>query len=386
MAVSSLTDRRGAVQVKIVRVETFPLFYPLTQPYGDANGMKHYRSCFLFRIVTESGVTGWGECADWLPTLKKGFEERIVPYLIGKSTADRAKLVHHIKKWHRRAAAGVSMALTEIAATSAGVSICDLWGGAWRRAIPVYASFQSYSDQADWVKHSANLVEKAMGKGFTRLKVKVGGKTFAEDRQHIQQLQEAIAGEGQLIIDSNQSYDLATARRWERDFSKWANLLWFEEPLPLDRVSDYKQLRSSLSVAVAGGENLKSTAEFLPLLREGAVDIIQPDIAHEDGIDGYRHTLQLSRDFGLRASPHTFDGALSRVYILFAQACLPPWSKMDGEDIEPVEWDLMDNPLTSFLPIRPAEGRAVIPTGTGIGVEVDQDVLKKYVWDGSTYH
>lgn len=371
--------------MKIVSVETFPLFYPLTQPYGDANGYKNYRSSFLFRITTQSGFTGWGECIDWLPTLKKGFEERIIPFLIGKQASNRTQLVYHIKKWHERSAAGVSMALTEIAAKSAGLSICDLWGGRWRDVVPVYASFQSYTDQVDWIKHSVNLVEQVAEQGFSQIKVKIGGRTFGEDQQHIQQIQNVITGRCQLILDANQSYDLATACRWERHFLEWTNLLWLEEPLPMNLVSDYKQLRSSLSVAVAGGENLKSAVEFLPIIREGAIDIIQPDIAHEDGIDGYRHTLQLSRDFGLRASPHTFDGALSRLYVLFAQACLPPWSKMIGDDIEPVEWDVMDNPFTSILPIQPVKGQISVPMGVGIGVELDQEVLKKHLWDGATY-
>lgn len=371
--------------MEITSVETFPLYYPLSQPYGDANGYKEYRTVFLFRITTQSGISGWGECTDWLPTLKTGFDTRIIPYLIGKQATDRLQIVQYIKKWHQRIAAGVDMALTEITAKYANLSVCDLWGGKRRETVPVYASFQSYSDQVDWIKHSTNLVERAVGQGYGQLKVKVGGRPFQQDSEHILRIQGMLQGQSQLILDANQSYDLATARRWERLFSSWTNLLWFEEPLPMSQVTEYKQLRTSLSTAVAGGENLKSAAEFLPLLSGGAIDIIQPDIAHEDGIDGFRHTLQLSRDFGIRVSPHTFDGALSRLYTLFAQACLPLWSKMEGEDIEPVEWDVMDNPFTQIVPLSPVKGQVSIPTGVGIGVELDEKIMRRYLWDGAVY-
>jgi D-galactarolactone cycloisomerase len=371
--------------LKIVSVETFPLFYPLKQPYGDANGYKNYRTSFLFRITTQSGITGWGECADWLPTLKIGFEERIIPYLIGKQAADRLQLVNHIKKWHPRAAAGVSMALTEIIATFSSLSVCDLWGGRLRNALPVYASFQSYTEQGDWQEHSLHLVEQAIEHGFTSIKVKVGGKPFNEDLIHIEKIQDLLMDKCQLILDANESYDFATAREWNHSFSKWTNMLWFEEPLPMNQVMDYTLLRSCLSIPIAGGENLKSAADFLPLLREGAIDIIQPDVAHEDGIDGYRYSLQMSRIWGLRASSHAFDGALSRLYAIFAQACLPPWSKMDQQDIEPVEWDAMENPFTSITQIEPSAGAVTIPPGPGIGVEVDMQILEKYRWDGSLY-
>ena len=371
--------------MNIARIDTFPLFYPLKQPYGDANGIKHYRSCFLFRITTQSGIVGWGECVDWLPALTKGFEDRIIPYLIGKSALNRLQLVEHIRRWHQRAAAGVSMALTEIAARYSRLSICDLWGGSWRTSVPVYASLQSYSDHEGWAQRSLELVERAVNSGFNQVKVKIGGRTFKEDHTHIHKLQALLSGSCEMILDANQSYDLATASGWERFFSQWNNILWLEEPMPMNRVSDYQKLRSTLSVPIAGGENMKNTEEFLPLLRDGAIDITQPDPAHQDGIDEYRETLLISRRFGLRTSPHTFDGALSRIYAVFAQACLPPWSKMVKQDIEPVEWDVMDNPFTSFLPVQVDAGKVNLPTGVGIGVEVDEQILRRYLWDGSSY-
>ena len=126
---------KGGLQVKIQRIETYPLFYRLKEPYGDANGYKKYRTCFLIRLVTETGVEGWGECVDWLPTLVKGFEERIKPYLLGKLATDRIQLVTTIRKWHKRLAAAVSMALTEIVAKFAKLHVTDLWGGRLRNKV-----------------------------------------------------------------------------------------------------------------------------------------------------------------------------------------------------------------------------------------------------------
>lgn len=371
--------------MKIEQVETFPLLYPLSQPYGDANGYKKYRTCFLFRVTTSSGITGWGECIDWLPLLEKGFKERIIPYLIGKEATQRLQLVKTIKKWDQRAAAGVSMALTEIVATYARLNVCDLWGGRWRDQVPVYASFQSYTERDDWVKHSLSLVEKSISNGYVQLKVKIGGRAIEEDQAHIQALQDLVEGKAWLALDGNESYDLGTTRQWEGLLTKWDNLLWLEEPMPLDHVKDYKLLRASLAIPLAGGENLKSAAKFLPLLREGGLDIVQPDVMHQDGIDGYRDTLQLSRHFGLRCSPHAFDGILSRVYAIFAQACLSPWSKMDDHNIEPVEWDVMENPFTELLSIKPSGGYVSVPKGIGIGLEFNMEQIQGLLWDGSIY-
>jgi D-galactarolactone cycloisomerase len=369
----------------IKKVETFPLLHKLTLPYGDANGYKRYRTCFLIRITTQSGIEGWGECIDWLPMLEKGFQERIIPYLIGKHASNRAKIVNKIKNWNHRAASCVSMALTEIIAKHANLSVCDLWGGKWHETIPVYASFQSYIEDESWVQNSLQLVTKAVNDGYSMIKVKIGGKPLQEDQAHIIALQQTLAQNIRIALDANQSYDVSTVCLWERLFAGWPNILWLEEPIPPKYVTECKLLRSKLSVPIAGGENLLGAEQFLPLLQSGAIDIIQPDIMHEEGVDDYRNTLQLARMHGIRVSPHTYDGALTRLYTLLAQACLPPWSKMKEDEIEPVEWDVMENPFTSLIHLVPQKGRVTIPNGIGIGVELDKEIIKKYRWDGLSY-
>jgi D-galactarolactone cycloisomerase len=372
-------------QMNIKQIETFPLFYRLKKPYGDANGYKSYRSCFLFRILTDSGLEGWGECVDWLPTLEKGFREKIVPFLLGKKATDRAALVSTISKWNGRIAAGVSMALTEIVAKHAGLSIPELWGGRRRREIPVYASFQSYTEGGDWIRHSLSIVEKAIADGFRMAKVKVGGKTLNEDVRHISSLMQMINGQAQIAIDANQSYDIGSALTWNSLFAKFDNWLWFEEALPLDQPKAYAIFRARCAIPVAGGENIEKPLQFTTLMREGSLDIIQPDPMHMKGIDTYRDTLQIARYHRIRVSPHAYDGILSRVYALFAQSCLPAWSKMAGDEIEPVEWDVMENPFTSLLPLQPMNGMVTLPGGIGLGMKIDPRQLEPLLWDGTSY-
>ncbi|NOU98708.1 mandelate racemase/muconate lactonizing enzyme family protein [Paenibacillus planticolens] len=369
----------------IRKIETFPLLYLLPKRYGDANGMKAYRTCYLIRITTDAGVEGWGECVDWLPTLHKGFQERIIPFLIGKSVADRITLVRTLKKWHSRSSAAVSMALTEIMAKTCYVSVCDLWGGKFREKVPVYASFQSYSEETNWQKHSLKAIEHAIHQGFDKIKVKIGGKSIPEDKQHIESVQTLLQGKIGLALDANQSYDATAALRWQPLLDALPNLLWLEEPLQISRIADYVWLRNRLSAPLAGGENIEKAADFIPHLLQQALDYITPDPLHVSGIDGYRETLSLARSFGVRVTPHAYDGALSRLYAIFAQSCLEPWGKMENDAIEPLEWDVMDNPFANLIPIQPSNSEITIPCGSGIGVDIDIEMLAFYRWDGNSY-
>ncbi|MGE5704253.1 MAG: mandelate racemase/muconate lactonizing enzyme family protein, partial [Clostridia bacterium] len=68
-----------------------------------------------------------------------------------------------------------------------------------------------------------------------------------------------------------------------------------------------------------------------------------------------------------------------------AQAVLPGWSKMKGMELEPVEWDAMENPFTRLFPVIANQGKVTVPDGIGIGCEPDWELIKAYRWDGSIY-
>lgn len=371
--------------MKISRVETYPMLYPLPVPYGDANGFKRYRSTFVIRVVTEDDVDGWGECADWLPALKTGFEQRIIPYLIGRNARLRSETVAVIANWHRRAAAAIDMALIEIAAKSAGVHVCELWGGRLRDEVPVYASFQSYLEEEGWREASLRNVQRAADSGFRLAKVKIGGKPIAEDQRHIKLLQGELGSALGFMLDGNESYDAAAVKSWIPLLEEWNNVIWLEEPIPFRLAPEYAALREMLPIPLAGGENLPGTEALVPLLEGRALDIYQPDPMHQAGIDAFRQSLHTARLFGFRVSPHCYDGSIARMYALFAQACLPSWSKMNPEQIEPVEWDFMDNPLGAIMPLAVRNGAVAVPQGAGTGLEPDLELIRAYLWDGGSY-
>ena len=371
--------------MRIVKVDTYPLLYPLQRPYGDANGYKKYRSSYLIRVETAAGIDGWGECVDYLPTLHTGLHERIVPFLIGQSALNRNEIVEVTGKWHQRLAAALCMALTEIAAKDAGLHLCEYWGGRRRAEVPLYASFQSYSESDNWVERSVELVGQAMDSGFTMAKLKIGGRSYCEDKRHIVEIQANYSDKLRIILDGNQSYDTAFTQKWRQLFQHWDNLLWLEEPIPFHLMEEYRLLRTVMGVPIAGGENMQGASDFLPILQSRAFDLLQPDPMHHTSIDAYRESLSLARQFGFRVSPHCYDGGLARLYSICAQACLPPWSKMNGEEIEPVEWDVMDNPFTQLFPLTIRQGMVTVPTGRGIGVQPNHELIEKYRWDGRSY-
>lgn len=373
--------------MQVHKVDTYPLIYRIPHPYGDANGLKRFRAAYLIKITTKCGLTGWGECSGWIPALEAEFKQAVIPFLLGKDTSERnaiMKVLSMLK--HKRPAAAVSMALTEITAKRANLSIDALWGGALQRSIPVYASFQSYTEDGDWMAQSLDKIEYMVQQEFTNMKIKIGGKSLSEDMKHVRAVQERYGDQVRIALDANGSYDAAAACSWNTLLMKYDNWLWYEEPLPMNAWDQYAFCRQQLKIPVAGGENAEAPFIFFQAIRQQALDILQPDPLHLGGIDAYLDVIKLARAAKLRVSTHTFDGALARYYALIAHACVPPWSKMNAkESVEPIEWDVMDNPFTSLLPLQLHRGNVQIPDGAGLEITIDEDILHHYRWDGSRY-
>jgi hypothetical protein len=112
--------------LQIHKIETFLLLYSSSQTLWRCQRYKSLPHLLSDSNNDQHWYRRLGECVDWLPTLQKGFHERIILYLLGKSVADRINLVSTLKKWHSRSSTAVSMALTEIMAKVCGVSVCDL--------------------------------------------------------------------------------------------------------------------------------------------------------------------------------------------------------------------------------------------------------------------
>ena len=149
-----------------------------------------------------------------------------------------------------------------------------------------------------------------LDRGYTVVKMKIGGATLAEDRRRIESVLAEIGGGAQLAVDANGRFDLETAIAYAKALRDYP-LFWYEEagdPL------DYR-LQAALAEfypgAMATGENLFSHQDARNLLRHGGMrpdrDWLQFDCALSYGLCEYQRTLAALSDAGWswrRCIPH----------------------------------------------------------------------------------
>jgi L-alanine-DL-glutamate epimerase-like enolase superfamily enzyme len=148
------------------------------------------------------------------------------------------------------------------------------------------------------------------------------------------------------------------------------DIAWFEEPLAPDDIEGYCELREVSPIPIAGGEVLTRRQAFLPWITRRAVDIIQPDATKCGGLTEARRVAWLAADHHLQMVSHGWNTAIGLAADLQLAAALP-----NAHYVEYLTPCLYLESLLTEPPLLDEEGMLAIPTGPGLGVEVDEDRL-----------
>jgi D-galactarolactone cycloisomerase len=379
--------------MKITGVEVHVLKSPLAEPFAFSQGWVRQRSATLVEVVTDEGVTGWGEAfAQGLepPEIAAAaIEYALKPLLIGADPLATEVLWHRMyhatRDYGRKgsvvaAISAVDIALWDIAGRARGEPIHKLLGGAFRDRVEPYATgFYRIKGQGE----AARLADEALRHheaGFRLMKVKLG-YGVEDDIACMQAICRAIEGRDiTLMIDTNHAYGRAEALRLGRALAD-CKLRWYEEPVVPEDLRGYVEMREKLTMPIAGGENEHTMYGYRELFAAGAVDIAQPDLGSCGGITAARHIIALAQSHGVAVNPHVWGSAIAQAASLQLIAALPVAHHSLFAQEPVFEYDRSSHPFRQHLitePILQQGGWVTIPDGPGLGVEIDRAALEKY--------
>jgi len=367
--------------VRIVRVE--PIVLRLSQV--DTTRADGTQDAFLLRIHTDEGLVGIGE-ADTSPYLARTAIEMPSSHAIARGVGevlvgldplqvDRVwQTVYHATSYYGRSAlalhvlSAIDIALWDLLGKATGLPVSELLGGRRVDAVPVYAS-EVMPETPEEVQAIAG---RAVEAGYGAFKLGWGplGRDAGLDRELIAAARDAIGPERDLMIDGGQAYSVTSALRLLESVAD-QRLYWFEEPLAPEDVAGYRRLTARTTISVAAGEAEAGVAAFAALVREGAIDVLQPDLARCGGFTVARQLRELVRGTGTRIVPHCFSsGVLVTASLHFAAALDHPTYS---------EYSVASSPFVSRILTRPFElrdGRLEVPAGPGLGVELDDELVE----------
>ena len=336
---------------------------PLSRPWGADVREIHV---IVVRIRTADGSEGTG--FSWTPTIGATavlalLERDIRSFVLGRTTDPVAlwdALWRHLHEAGSGglttiAMAGVDLALHDLAARRAGAPLVDYLGRT-RQSVPVYGSGVNLHYPLDELVRQ---VERWVAAGYEAIKVKVGSPDLADDVRRMEAVRTVLGDDRLLMIDANQRWDLPTARAAIAELSRFG-LHWVEEPLLADDTRGYVDLRASVDVPIALGENAHTVHRFRDLIEAGAVDIAQPNIVRVGGITPFRRIADLARAHGVTVAPHLLPE-------LSGQVALTLPEEVWVEDVEDASFEGLGL-LTEPSGVRIERGQLTANTRPGLGL------------------
>ncbi len=382
--------------MRIASIETFLLEAPIQPGFGWSQGWTEKRYVGLVKLVTEDGIVGWGEGLNG-PSARIVHEE-FAPILLGADPMQRNLLWQAMFRlfYNGNVAGGiggsaisaVDTALWDIAGKASGLPVSALLGGKVRDRIAVYATGLYYTEEnlaSDGRVIPQRLLDEArmyVDLGFAGMKTKVGGLPLAQDVRRVAALREAIGPDVFLMADANQAYNATTAIRIGRELAG-LDVYWFEEPVNAKDVEGYLQVKAALPMAIAGGENLRTRYEFKDFIGRRCVDIIQPDVVMAGGITEMHRVASMANAFGILFNPHVWGSPVmiaASLHVASAVPECPPARTPRPYQQEPVmEFDRTPSPIRQGIaePFDQSGGFLDVPTGPGLGVEIDEAAVRQ---------
>ena len=361
------TSRIYSVRAHVFRA---PLENPLPMSFGRLTD----RPAVFVAVQDEDGATGWGEVFSNWPTVGAEHRGRLVnevigPALVGQEVTDPSTAFDRLTAGSAVLAlqadepgpfaqciAGIDVALWDLLARRADMPLCRYLGGSADR-VATYASGLS-------PEGAVKIAEAKRKAGYRAFKLKVG---FGDevDIAALGALRTALGDQVQLYVDANQAWDAQTTIRMSRLLAK-ARPDWLEEPLRADAPAEaWQHAASESALPFAGGENMRSDADFETAIHSGCFRVLQPDIIKWGGISRIRLIAPRILEAGLSYYPHYLGGAIG----LMASAHLLAAVGGGGQ----LEIDANPNPLREFddMPALDNSGMLPLPDRAGLGLEPD---------------
>jgi L-alanine-DL-glutamate epimerase-like enolase superfamily enzyme len=354
-------------------IECWTICLPLTRPVVFGDLVYRTRDYSVLRLRDDDGVegVGWGmtrgapltETVHAMAPLVDGADPEMSEQIWRRLY--QASIPYGQRGISMRALSLFDIALWDMRSRRLGLPLWRLFGGA-RESLPVSVGGGYFREQ----REAADVAEELRGyvdAGFRHVKIPGGGWEAERERDWVSRARDAVGPEIELAVDAHWTWeDIEDARRvlntWED-----ARLAWVEDPLWPEAVGAHATLRRVTRTPLAVGDEQSGRWAYENLLRAEAADIWRVDVTTVGGFTEARRIAAMAGAAGIPVSVHVYPEL--HVHLAASEPGV-----LAVEYTEPAqEIDLCHRFLDR--PAAPRDGRLDVPTGPGLGVEIDWELV-----------
>ena len=396
------------------------------------------KRCTLIKIMTNQGLTGYGEVRD---ASSKLYAQMLKSRILGENPCNVDKIFRKIKQfgWHSRQGGGVSgveIALWDLAGKAYGVPLYQLLGGKFRDEVRVYCDtdvdgihtgrdmgralkkrmdmgftflkmdlgigllmdepgtinaplgfiddMKKYAPQvlnvqggsvtADMVKHQKSYAIVNTAHPFTGIHLTEKGLDYLEN--YVKEVREVIGYEIPLAIDHFGHVCVEDCIRFARRMERY-NIAWMEDMVPWMYTDQYVRMRNATTVPVCTGEDIYLKEDFQKLILAGGVSVIHPDILTCGGALELKKIADFADEHGVAVAIHMAESPVACMAAVHAAAAMNHVLAMEYHSVDVPWWQDMVTGLPKPL-IR--NGFIQVPDGPGLGFEdINEEVVRAHI-------
>jgi galactonate dehydratase len=341
----------------------------------------------FLKLCTDEGICGWGEpiVEGRAATVATAVEE-LGESLIGRDPDQIEDIWQVLYRggFYRggsimmSALAGIDQALWDIKGKRYGLPIYQLLGGRVRDAIQVYSWIGGAT-----VEDVAAAARRQVAAGFGALKMGAveRGMHYIDSFAAVETVVERVAAAREAVgpgvgigVDFHGRLHRGMAKVLAKELEPF-HLLFIEEPVLSEHNDALRELAAHTTVPIATGERMFSRWEFKQVLQQGYVDIIQ--LSHAGGISEVRRIAAMAEAYDVAVAPHCPLGPIALASSLQIDAMTPnAFIQEQSLGIHYNQGNELLDYLHDPLVFKYEAGFVAIPTGHGLGIEVNEEVVR----------
>lgn len=361
----------------IENVVWHPYHIPLRGSFTTAHGVLTIRAGAVVEIQTTAGMTGIGEIAP-LPAFGGGTLHaalaclpEIVSHIQGKQLADALELLYtEMHTLPASATCALESALLDAQGKTMQQSVSALL--ATTTALPRTSVRVNAVISANTALEAARRARAAVQAGFDCIKLKMGSDEQAEI-ERVAAVRAVIGPAIHLRLDANEAWNFALARTILTGCANF-DIQYVEQPLAADDLPGMRRLRQTVSIPIAADEALHDLDSARRMLAAEAADvlIIKPQLA--GGLHVGRQIIQEAAARHVQCVvTSTIEAGIGLVGALHLAAAAPEVTLECGlATLHLLEDDLLSTDIAVH------DGCIAVPTGPGLGIQLDRQALKQY--------
>ena len=359
--------------MRITQVELRHIKMVLVSPFVTSMGTEYDEEHIIVRVDGE-GITGWGESVaegtpyysyETVQTAWHILRDFLIPSILGKDLkgVDEAIASYAIVRGHMMAKAGLEAALWDAFARSENRSLSRMLGGV-RDRVDVGVSIGIQPTENDLIKK----VEGYLAEGYKRIKIKIAP---GNDIQYVSALRNEFP-RLLLQVDANSAYTLNEIDLFKR-LDEY-NLSLIEQPLGYEDIYDHSKLQREIKTPICLDESIHSLDDTRAAIELKSCRIIN---IKPGRVGGFTES-KLIHDYCASMMIPVWHGGMLESGIgragNVALASLPNFI-LPGDISASKRYYKEDIVIPEF--VVNSDGTMDVPSGPGIGVEVDMKMLEK---------